>query len=281
MELLAQAHRNSEALAPCFFLTLVGFVTIVILIAYWGWQANFRQKLEQAARQLRGRVVSRGDLFAGFPEIHFEHGGYPAEVRFSKRGKSSYYTHVEIRWAGPRFRCEICPEGFLASLRKLMGMQDIIIGSPRFDAAFVITGDDEPGIKALLNGQVQSAIFHLASYVSGMHVRMGTSSLTVTSAGLLQSDLGRLVAFVKLCGELCDAAVSAQGQGIEFLEGGPAAAMTVREAEGARCMVCGEALASQVVYCRSCKTPHHRDCWSYGGGCSTYGCGEKKFVSKA
>jgi hypothetical protein len=187
---------------------------------------------------------------------------------------------VEIRWAGPRFRCEIYPEGFLASLRKLMGMQDIIIGSPRFDAAFVITGDDEPGIKALLNGQVQSAIFHLASYVSGMHVRMGTSSLTVTSAGLLQSDLGRLVAFVKLSGELCDAAVSAQGQGIEFLEGGPAAAMTVREAEGARCMVCGEALASQVVYCRSCKTPHHRDCWSYGGGCSTYGCGEKKYVSK-
>jgi RING finger family protein len=279
MELLAQAHRNSEALAPCFLLALFSFVTIVILVAYLGWQASLRQKLEQAARQLRGRVVSRGDLFAGFPEIHSEHGDYPAEIRFSKRGKNSYHTHVEIRWAGPRFRCEIYREGFLARLQKLMGMQDIIIGSPQFDSQFVISGDDEPGIKALLNGQVQGAIFNLSSYVRGMHVRMASNSLTVTSTGLL-SDVGRLVGFMKLCGELCDAAVAAQGQGIEFLEGGPAVAMTVREATDARCMVCGEALASQVVYCRSCKTPHHRDCWSYGGGCSTYGCGEKKYVSK-
>ena len=279
MDLLAQANRNSEALAPCFLLALFGFLAIVVLLVHWGWQASFRQKLQQVARHLRGRVVSRGDLFAGFAEVHFEHAGNPAQIRFSKRGKNAYHTHVEIRWAGPRFRCEIYPESFLASLRKLMGMQDIIIGSPQFDSAFVITGDDEPGIKSLLNGQVQSAIFQLSGYVRGMHVRMGSQSLTVTCTGLL-SDFGRLVAFVKLSGELCDAAVAAQGHGIEFLDGGPTMAMTMREATDARCMVCGEALQSQVVYCRSCKTPHHRDCWSYGGGCSTYGCGEKKYVAK-
>jgi hypothetical protein len=278
MDLIAQANRGHEALAPCFLLALFGFVTVVILLVHWGWQASFRQKLQQVARHLRGSVVSRGDLFAGFAEVHFEHAGFPAEIRFSKRGKGSYYTHVEIRWAGPRFRCEIYPESFLASLRKLMGMQDIIVGSPQFDSAFVITGDDEPGIKALLNGQVQSAIFHLSSYVSGMHVRMGSQSLTVTCgpafrlrpAGRVREAVRRTVR----CGN------RRPGAGIEFLEGEPAVAMTMRNSTDARCMVCGEALVSQVVYCRSCKTPHHRDCWSYGGGCSTYGCGEKKYVAK-
>ncbi|HZL87006.1 MAG TPA: RING finger protein [Pirellulaceae bacterium] len=279
MDLLAQAHRGESALAALYLLSVFGLVALVALLAYWGWRASFRQKLEQVARHLHGRVVSRGELFADFAEIHFEHEGYPAAIRFSPRGRGSYYTHVEIRWNGPRVRCEIYPESFLSGLRKLMGMQDIVIGSPRFDSAFVITGDDEPAIKALLNGHVQTAIFHLAGYVSGIHVQMGSRSLLVTCAGLV-SEFARLVELERLCRELCDAAIAAQGHGIEFLEGMPAA-MKLGDGADAHCMVCGETLDSQVVYCRSCKTPHHRDCWTYGGGCSTYGCGEKKFVSKA
>lgn len=275
MDLVAQVNRGGEALAPCFMVALFGLIVVVVLLIHWGWQASFRRKLESVARHLGGRVV----LLGGFGAIHFEHLGYPAEIRFSKRGKSSHYTHLEIRWPGPRFRCEIYPESFLASLRKLMGMQDIVIGSPRFDSAFIITGDDEAGIKALLNVQVQSAIFNLAEYVRGMHVRIGDRSLTVTCAGLL-SDFARLVEFAKLCRELCEAAVAAQGHGIEFLDGA-AMTMTAPAAGAARCMVCGELLAAEIVYCRRCKTPHHRECWSYGGGCSTYGCGEKKFAAKS
>ena len=277
MELFAQANRGAEALAPCILVAVVGVIAAVVLFSRWTRRASFRRELARVARHLQGRVVAH-DFFAGFSEVHFAHNGMPAVIRFSRRGRNRHYTHVESAWSGTRYRCEIYPEDFLSSLRKLIGMQDIVIGSPPFDSAFVITGDDVPGIKALLNGQVQGAIFNLAGYVRGMHVQFSSRSLTVTCRGLL-SDFVRVAELVKRCRELADAAVAAQGQGIEFLDREPLAA-TAGTAGEAHCMVCGEGLSSQIVYCRSCQTPHHRECWSYGGGCSTYGCGEKKFVTK-
>ncbi len=47
--------------------------------------------------------------------------------------------------------------------------------------------------------------------------------------------------------------------------------------EHAKCQVCGEMIAQEdIVLCSRCRTPHHHDCWSYGEGCSVYGCGGKE-----
>jgi len=54
------------------------------------------------------------------------------------------------------------------------------------------------------------------------------------------------------------------------------APMKVDAAAGA-CQVCLEKMDSRVVYCASCRTPHHEECWSYMGMCSTYGCREIRF----
>ena len=43
------------------------------------------------------------------------------------------------------------------------------------------------------------------------------------------------------------------------------------------CQVCHEKMDSRVVYCGKCRTPHHEECWSYMGMCSTYGCREIRF----
>jgi hypothetical protein len=40
------------------------------------------------------------------------------------------------------------------------------------------------------------------------------------------------------------------------------------------CQVCGSVMDTRVVLCSKCRTPHHEECWSYTGTCSTYGCGE-------
>lgn len=39
-----------------------------------------------------------------------------------------------------------------------------------------------------------------------------------------------------------------------------------------RCPVCGDPLSGNTVSCPECETPHHADCWSFGGACSIYGC---------
>jgi len=275
MELFGQVNRHDDALAACFPILLVAVVVTVALLVALGQRSSFRQTLARVATHLHGRLQP-GNLFQNHDRVQFTHGGQPAELRFSREGKDRRYTHLEMEWAGPSLRCEVYPEGFLASLRKLMGMEDIVIGSRRFDSEFIISGDDVSAIKSLLNAQVQAAIFNLDEYVDGMHIRFSPRSLTVNCRGRM-TDFVRLIEFVRQCRELYDSAVVAQGQGIEFLEGGGISLRSGTPA-AARCMVCGEGLESNVVYCRSCRTPHHRDCWTYSGGCSTYGCREKSFV---
>ena len=41
---------------------------------------------------------------------------------------------------------------------------------------------------------------------------------------------------------------------------------------GAACGVCGDPLAGDLVRCDLCDTPHHRECWEYIGGCTTFAC---------
>lgn len=33
-----------------------------------------------------------------------------------------------------------------------------------------------------------------------------------------------------------------------------------------------------VVVCKKCNIPHHRDCWIDNNGCATYGCGSKEYL---
>lgn len=50
------------------------------------------------------------------------------------------------------------------------------------------------------------------------------------------------------------------------------------DATAGDCQVCGEKMVDRVVYCGKCRTPHHEECWSYIGTCSTYGCREIRFT---
>lgn len=46
-----------------------------------------------------------------------------------------------------------------------------------------------------------------------------------------------------------------------------------------RCPVCGEPFVrATLVLCRDCSAPHHRRCWGFNKGCSTYACKCRAFV---
>ena len=42
------------------------------------------------------------------------------------------------------------------------------------------------------------------------------------------------------------------------------------------CQICGDAMEGDTLLCPECRTPHHRECWAYFGGCSTFGCGVRE-----
>ncbi len=67
-----------------------------------------------------------------------------------------------------------------------------------------------------------------------------------------------------------------RSSGIEILDEAPAP-----PAGDPVCQVCGSAIPGDVrVFCRRCKTPHHKECWQFNGRCSTYACGEPKFSTR-
>ena len=54
------------------------------------------------------------------------------------------YTRIRAPYVNPKgFRFTIYRKGFFSDLGKLLGMQDIEVGDPEFDEAFIIKGNDE------------------------------------------------------------------------------------------------------------------------------------------
>jgi hypothetical protein len=76
-------------------------------------------------------------------------------------GKSSHtYTRMRAPYVNPDgFRFTIYRKSVFTDLGKWLGMQDVLIGDPHFDDAFVIKGNDEKKLRHLFaNQQLKSLI---------------------------------------------------------------------------------------------------------------------------
>ena len=98
--------------------------------------------------------------------------------------------------------------------------------------------------------------------------------MLVKKLGLI-CDYRELQQFTVKSLDLYDEMMVTKSVGIDFVRQEHA----IPEMKEAFCQICGDPLDDKVVFCKSCKTPHHMECWQYNGACSTYGCGQKKCVS--
>ncbi|MHC4606118.1 MAG: RING finger protein, partial [Planctomycetota bacterium] len=143
---------------------------------------------------------------------------------------------------------------------------------------YTVKADTPLLARSFLEADARAAIDELnrMGEEEGVLVSMNSSRLLVRKLSLL-SDVETLRRFTDLACLLFDRLFELwQGEsGIRFLEDAPP------EPGPAVCQVCGGLLnTGTVVYCRRCRTPHHRDCWDYNEGCSTFACGERKFSKK-
>jgi hypothetical protein len=272
-----------------FILVVMGVVSAILILFLIGTGVlqKRNQRFEELARKFGGTLEPAG--FMSLPIIRFPHSDRTVSLSYLAQGDEgqNYKTSLSISWPDRKLRCEIFPESPVSALRKLIGMQDIQIGSPWFDDTFIITGNDEDAIKALLTPEVQARIGQLYKLKTGptwvQHVYFHISSgwLTVTKFGFFTS-VEQVDPFLELFLDLFDTASLVPSAGIEFINTPAYAASTASSDEAEpHCIVCGEPLAGELVSCRGCKTLHHRDCWQYFGGCATYACGGKQFVPKA
>lgn len=271
--------------AVCFAGGFIAIVTVVIVVgvSYHAHQtAEWQKTFSRLADRYGGRV-ERGAGFSPWPRVEFRYRGHRVLVdMYSTGGKHPiHYTQLRATWPEQRSRCEVYPDSLMTRIGKFFGMQDIEIGSPQFDADYIIHGSDVGDVRRLLTPGVQSAIGRLRrfGYNLDIYVNVCQGVLLVKKRGKFPRPRD-LLTFTSYSLELFDEALKSQielGEGIEFVE--PSDGQRA-DLEAAICQICGEPIEDRVVYCRACRTPHHRDCWEYYGGCSTYGCNCREFTTR-
>lgn len=104
-----------------------------------------RLETEVGARFLKGGSWNRDKI-----EVTHDDWTITLDTYFSAASKAEY-TRLRTECANPeRLRLTVYRRGFFSDAGKVLGMQDIEIGHPEFDRDFIIKGNSEAKLRALL-----------------------------------------------------------------------------------------------------------------------------------
>jgi hypothetical protein len=273
-------------------LLLLGlFVLVLYLVVRLGSSAlaglsGARHKAyRQLAAKYRGRYENRG--LVDPPTVSFGHNGSNVRVGLAPvlAGQPVVpRTRVVSRFArGLPFRFELMPMGRPAPAQPPRGTRLVRSGYPDFDRGYVVQANDPDIARDLLYPQnVRSAIENLRKMAppTGMLISINPERLLVQ----VDRNLGQHPLMLDLAVRdalvihdwLQQSVAAVLSEGIDVVAAGPAAP---EDAGPPVCEVCGDPIGSTHVQCSQCKTPFHRDCWTFVGGCSTFGCTSKQCSS--
>lgn len=267
-----------ELLSLGLFL-LVMYVVVRLVASAIGRLAGSRYRAyRQLAQRYRGRYESRG--LTDPPTVSFAHGGSSVRVGLAPvvPGQPAMpRTRVVTRFPqGLPFRLELVPAGRPAPPQPPKGTRPVNVGQAEFDRAFLVRANDPDIAREFLRPEpVRRVIEGLRRLAppSGMLLSINPERLLVQVDRNLGQHLSWLDAAVGAALALHDAlreSVAARAaEGIAIVAAGPA---PEEEAGPPECEVCGDAIVGPHVVCTACRTPFHRDCWTFVGGCSTFGC---------
>jgi hypothetical protein len=264
------------------------YVFIRLLARFSAWIAGSRfRAYRHLAAHYGGRYESRG--LSECPTVSFTYNGATVRVGLAPTipGQPGQIprTRVVVRFRrGIPLRLELAPVERPAPKQAPKGTRLVKAGYPDFDAGFTVQANDREITRDFLSPEVQGAItdLHRVVHAGGMLVSINPERMLVQIDRNLAAHPDALLWVVSkslFLHEALTVTVShGMHQGIDIVDDPQAR----RENAGpATCKVCGEAISNgAVIICASCRTPHHRDCWEYVGGCSIYGCNGKSGVSE-
>lgn len=87
-----------------------------------------------------------------------EHGPWIITLDFHTHAgyrSQATYTRFGVAFENPEaFHFKLVPQGLLESVGKLLGLQDVELGDPEFDKAFIIKSNDEARVREVLDDPV-------------------------------------------------------------------------------------------------------------------------------
>lgn len=243
-------------------------VLLVIALAIQSATRRRQENLRAVAERWGGRVVPGAFLQA--PRLELPVDGLPGSLTYYGGSKNHPpYTRLEVQHAFPG-RLHVAPEGLWAGLKKLFGGEDLHLGDPRFDQAFLVQGAPAEWVREVLDADTRARLHRLhelgRAWSGGVRVDVTATGLRLSVPRNLVDQREHLLAFVEEGLAL-----------VRRLRGGRAGPrVEVREVlDQGRCPVCADAIQEAPRRCGGCGTAHHRECWEFLGGCAILGCGER------
>ncbi|WP_169976988.1 RING finger protein [Tautonia rosea] len=269
-------------------IVLALYAIVRIFGALWAGLSGARYRAYRAlARQYRGRYEHRG--LVDPPTVSFGHNGSSVRVGLAPvvAGQPSMpRTRVVTRFAaGIPFRFELFPVQRPSPKQVPRGTRLVRMGDPVFDRHYVVRANDPEIAREFLNrDSARSAIEALRKLgpPGGILVSVNPERLLVQidrNLGQSVSGLDSAVRESLVLHDLLRSKITERmAEGIAIVDVGASSPV---EAGPPICKVCNEPIGPDEakVICASCKTPHHRDCWTFVGACSIYGCQGKQCVS--
>lgn len=266
----AEGDRN-----PLTFLVLVlgWFVLWQIFRRLIGRPPGFEAGWRKAAVALGG--VFHAGSTAGPPRLEFRIRERRAVVSFDRESEQAeVWTGVDVDMRGlSPGALMIGPRAGAAEQARRLPSVAVRSGDARFDARHVVTANPVSLAHALFEPSRQGRTVGAIRRLEGHGEPVVELSRQVLSVSVRRhvSRPAAILALAAAATELVDALEDVVPVvGIHWIE-------TAETSEG-QCEVCGARLSEgAVVRCLRCRTPHHEECWLYAGGCSTFGCKERRF----
>jgi hypothetical protein len=238
----------------------------------------------QLAAKYRGRCESRG--LVDPPTVSFHHQGALVRVGLAPMvaGQNSPpRTRVVVRFGSAHpLRFELYPVARTVPSQAPRGTRPVRLGIAEFDRLYLVQANDvDITREVLLPESIRDAIEAMRRLCppAGLLLSVNPDRM------LLQIDrnLGRTVAMLDAAVRgtllihdwMLESVQKRMGEGVRVVEVGTS---TAADLASPVCEVCGDPIVANHVVCTQCQTPCHRDCWSFVGACSTFGCGGKQFV---
>lgn len=252
---------------------VVGTIAVGIGKAVAAHRKAKRRFFESAASRMKGQYFPAG--FLKYDRIEYPVGGLTGRVEFVGAGEDDQgRTRIVVPLSGSPGTLHVIPDGFGQSFLKMFGAQDLSVGDRAFDAEYVVKATPESLVAQVFTPERRGRVIATVRGLKGMRdptIEVTRDQLRVQVREEVQH-LGNLVVLAKTAEEFLEyLRITPSATGIHLSE--------LRTPEGSACPVCGTPLAGLIVRCESCKAPHHRECWTYVGQCSTYACNGKRCLA--
>ncbi|MCH2182285.1 MAG: hypothetical protein MK108_09795 [Mariniblastus sp.] len=251
-----------------------GVLVFISICSMFASLAPSYRTYEKLADRYQGHFQA-GILFRD-PWLKFRHGDSNCVLNHGSRkvGYPAGMTRLTIDGHDPHVGLLVTTPTAEKGLPSRFGMQSVRLPAEFSGHDFKVQSNRPDEAALLFQGSALWKLRQLAYHVgqAGIEIRMDRGKLMITQCESLH-EFQALDDFVRCGLELHHQFSLKAAPEIEFVKED-----LVTIVEAVQCPICSDSIHDSMVVCVRCKTPHCLDCWQYNGRCSTFACGETRYL---